>query len=741
MRSIWNFNKKHNAIVYGATIAALTMATMPVSAQLIEEIVVTAQKREQSIQDVPISITAFSSDDLAKMNATGFEDIAHHTPGLVFGNFTDLKLGGTSLRGIVASSGSAGQDPAVGYYLDEIFLGPGVGANFDLFEIERIEILRGPQGTVFGRNTIGGVINIVSKAPPSEFSGNVEVEFGDYDHTRLRGVVGGPIVEGKFNASLSAMLFEHGGYTENVFLGEDVDDTERYGFRLALDFTPTDSLQISLNADYQNVEQHSKNFEVLSYNPAGLVTATLIANSLPLNTNPEDRRIYSNLLSEETLEAKGVSLKIVKSFDGIDLISVTGYRTHEYYNIGDTDVSPLDWAYDGDPEDVSRTSQEIRLASTGDQRFDWIVGGYYFHQDTDNLSFVTLGSDLSFALTGDPALLDGLTVGSSAQMEVDSYALFANVSMDMTERLELAIGGRYTIEEKSITYNQSDPLFLLGGTVVDLKDADDWNAFTPTLSLKYRWSDDVMSYLTISRGFKSGGYNDALGDATGISFDPETLWNYEAGFKSTLAGGRVTVNGAVYYMEWKDIQTSSDNPATPLVYDPITSNAGAAHSQGIELEFVAFITDDLRLSGFASFNETEFDEGTIPAAPPAIPKMLTKVPNAPEHQIGATLEYSTTLSSDYDLTLIGDLVHQGTNYLGLDTSDPDTEVDPYLLVNARVMIASSENGWAVSLWGKNLTDEVYRTRLFDLFTNPLVGQKFSVLGQPRTFGIELRMDF
>lgn len=708
---------------------------------VIEEIIVTAQKREQSIQDVPVAVTAFSSDDLLKMNATGIEDIARNTPGLNYGNFTDLKLAGTSLRGITANSGSAGQDPAVGYYLDEIFLGPGVGANFDLFEVERIEVLRGPQGTMFGRNTIGGVINIVSKAAPSEFSGNFILGLGNYEQLRLRGMIGGPIVKDKLNASLSFMSYEHDGYTKNLYIDKQVDNTDRYGFRLALDYTPSDSLRILFNADYQDIEQNSKNFETLSYNPAGYPTQLLAAYGLPTNDDSTDRRMYSNILSEETLKAKGASLKITKSFDGFDLISVSGYRSHEYYNIGDTEVSVLDWVYDGDPEDVTRMSQELRFASSGDNRVNWIVGGYYYYQETDNQSFLLLGKDISAALTGDPDALNGIMTGSHAYMEVDSYALFANASLDLTERLELTVGGRYTIDEKSILYSQVDPLYLLGGPVSGLEDDDDWDAFTPTVSMKYDWSDSVMSYATISRGFKSGGYNDALGDANGISFGPESLWNYEIGFKSVLMGGRAIVNVAAYYMDWEDIQMSEDNPATPMAYDPVTSNAGSAHSQGIELEVVAYLTDNFQLSGFASFNESEFDEGTIPAAPPAVPQPLTKIPYAPDYQWGMTAEYNKQVTGDYAVTLIGNLFKQGTNYLGLDTTDPDTKVSPYLLVNARATIANSGNGWSVSLWAKNVTDKTYRTRLLDFYDNVLNGQKLLVLGQPRTFGIEFMKEF
>lgn len=705
-------------------------------------IIVTAQKREESVQEVPISITVFGQDDLDKFDVVDIQDFAVRTPGLTFGGFSDLKLSPTVIRGVNAATGSAGADPSVGYYLDEVFLGPGAGAALDLFDVERIEVLRGPQGTVFGRNTIGGVIHIVTKRPEQEFTASLEGEYGNFDHVRVRGRIAGPIAPGVLSGAVSGLFFEREGFTENRFLGEDGDDTLRRALSASLDFTPSDVFKVEFNADYTNIRQRSKNFETYELNPAGLIAFLSPINGVPINDNPSDRIIFSDFLSRERLESWGGSVRALVDLGNVELVSVTGYRKHDYFNIGDTDVSPLDIGLDGDPENVSRFSQEIRLASTGDDRFQWLLGGYYLDQSTDNQSFIELGRDLSLVLTMDPNALDGLRAGSSAQLETDSYAVFGNASYAFSDQFDVTVGGRFTYEEKSIVYNQDDPLFLLGGTIVDLTAADDWSAFTPSFTLRYRWAEkDILNYITISRGFKSGGFNDALGDVTGISFDPEFLWNYEAGLKSTWWDNRVFLNASVFYMLWRDIQLRADDPTTPAAFDPITLNAGKAHSFGAEVEYSARFTDAFSVDGFFTYLDAEFDEGVVPAPPPATPTPLNKLPRAPNYTIGFGAEYKTPIGNGIELLLRGDLIHEGESFLTIVTADPDSRVAPHTILNGRIALAHDENGWQIAFWAKNITNEIYRVRSFDLFDNPLVGAEFSVLNAPRTYGVELRKDF
>lgn len=240
--------------------------------------------------------------------------------------------------------------------------------------------------------------------------------------------------------------------------------------------------------------------------------------------------------------------------------------------------------------------------------------------------------------------------------------------------------------------------------------------------------------MTASKGFKSGGFNDALGDANGIGFAPETLWNYEAGVKSTLFDRRVVLNAALYYMKWDNIQLSQDNPATPA-FDPIILNGGAAHSQGVEVELTARPIPALEIGANLSVQQAEYDDGVLPSGEP-----LRKLPFAPDYSGMISADYRIPLEGVGELSLFGEYQLRGRSYL-TNNNDPDGRVGPYGLLNLRVSLASEDGRWRLSLWGKNLTDEIYKQRLFDLANQDQIGQKFIVLGEPRTYGVELKVTY
>lgn len=709
----------------------------------LEEVVVTAQKRVESLQDVPISVSAMSGDQMDKLGINGIQDIAARTPGLKFGNYSDIKLSPTALRGIsTIDATSAGKDPAIGYYLDEVFLGVGASASLEFFDIERIEVLRGPQGTLFGRNSVGGLINITTRKPTDVFEGNFSVDVGDYNLLHTKGSVNVPVIDNELSARLSVSYRERDGYTDNGFLGIDGDDAKSANYRGVVSYTPTDTSEYVFRVDYRDIKQHPKLYETLSYDPASLI---LLAGQgdlpgfgqIQLNTDPDDRVVFSDIKSLEELEGWGVSLNSSVGLSGADFVSVTSYREHDYYNVGDTDMSPLDILTDGDPESVWRFSQEFRLSSNTGQSLSWIAGLYYFRQHTENEAFVTVGDDLSVLVVGDTSL-GGLKTGSDAVMDLSSYAIFGSATYDVSEQLSLTLGGRYTFEEKELDYSQFDPIELLGGTA-SLIAKDDWSEFTPSVSARYFASEDIMAYATISKGYKSGGYNDSLGEATGISFDPEFLWNYEIGFKSTLLAGRMVINGAVFYMEWDDIQIQADDPNT-AVFDPRTSNAGSAVSQGVELEFKYRPSEALTLGVAGTVLDAEFNEGTLPTGPGEPAQVLSKMERAPEYNLNVTADYTLPIGEWGSLTFTGEVLTQGDMYLTLDNSD-EGKVNSFSVLNGQIMLTSKDYAWSLTLWGRNLTDKTYKERLFDLSSLEFVGQKLVSYAAPRTYGLRLNYSF
>lgn len=708
--------------------AVAQVADEPANPAGVEEIVVTARKKAERLQDAPISITAFSADAMARTGVQTIADVARKTPGLQYGDYGDLKLSPTSLRGIVGGSGTAGSDPAVGYYVDDVFVGQGAGANLDLYDIERVEILRGPQGTLYGRNTIGGVIAITTKRPSETFEGSVQLDLGNYDAVRLAGSLSGPIVPGAVYAKLAVIRDRRDGFEYNELLDRRVNNDNDWSVRGQLRFDIAPATDLLITADYRRADNQPLVFETLSYTEGSSLTRLLAERGLARNAKPFDRVVQSDIVTRETLDAYGVAATFRTRIGAVGVTNILSYRKHDYYSRTDTDRSPLEMIYDGDPEKVWRVSEELRFdVTTGP--IDWLFGLYYFKQSTDNQSFTEIGRDLADLFEAPE--LAGIVAGSTGKLKTTSKAAFVSATWKLSDRLDVTLGGRYTHDSKTIDYIQNDPAGILGGDA-DIDAKGGWGQFTPNANVRYRFTPDLLGYVTVSKGFKSGGFNDGLGEANGISFDPETLWNYEAGLKASLFDRRLIANAAVYYMKWDNIQIAQDNPATP-VFDPITLNGGAAHSKGIELEITARPTERLQLQANMSVQEAVYEAGTLSTG-----LKLDRIPLAPS--------FTGLISADYriplgwgSLSLFGEYTRRGSMYLNADNS-PEAHVS-YGLFNARITLAGNDQRWSVALWGKNLTNRTYKQRLFDLSDQDFIAQKFIVLGAPRTFGVSTQFKF
>jgi len=708
---------------------ALSAETDLAETQGLEEIVVTATKRTESIQDVPISITAVSSAQMKRLGVSNLTDVSLRVPGLNYTAMGDLKFSPTSLRGVYGGAGSAGADPAVGTYVDEVFTSQGAGNTFDLFDIERVEVLRGPQGTLFGRNTIGGVINIVTRRPTESFTADSELTYGDRNYVRVGALVSGPLGSDRLLGKISMTYNDRDGRARNVTLNRDVNDQNNWATRGQLLFRFDDDTELLLTGDYTKVDQNTINYDTLRYNEAATLTQAVDLFGYPRNASAFDRKVYGDQLNVETLDMWGAALNLNTKVGGVGVTAIASYRTHDFYNRADTDRSPVASLYDGDPEKVDRYSGEVRFDWTTDA-VKWLAGVYFYNQDSTNLSFIEVGRDLA-TLLGAPSLA-GFQAGSDAAMTSRSYAGFASLTWPVSERVVLTAGGRYTNERKTIDYVQSDPLGLLGGDVA-LASEDSWSQFTPNFTAQFRWTENLMAYATISQGFKSGGFNDALGDSTNLSFNPEKLWNYEVGLKAELADRRLVLNAAAYFMDWQSIQIRVDNPGTPA-YDPVILNAGAAHSTGFEADLEALPTDNLRLGASISVVSAKYDEGTLPTGEP-----LRTIPYAPTYSGNLYAEYRIP-SAKGDWVVLGEANLRGNAFLTQD-NQPDGKQRAYELYNARIGYEAQDGKWSVFLWGKNLTDTKVVQRLFDLFGVGVVGQKFVELNDPLSYGLTVRFRY
>lgn len=696
----------------------------------IDDVVVTARKRSETVQETPISVTAMTAEAMDRAGVQTVADLARRTPGFQYGDYGDLKLSPTALRGVVGSSGSAGADPAVGYYVDEVFVGQGAGANLNLYDIARVEVLRGPQGTLYGRNTIGGVVSITTERPSASFDASGELSVGNFGAQRYAGSISGPIIQDRVMGKLAVIRETRDGYDRNVLLDRDVNDRNEWSVRGQLLFDLGADTSLLLTAEHQEADSQPLVFETLRYNENALFTQVLDASGQPRNEDPYDRRVRSDIVTSETLDATGFAATFRTRIGGVGITNVASYREHDYFSRADTDRSPVRWLYDGDPEAVTRWSEELRADfSTGP--VDWLVGLYYYNQDSNNQSYLEVGPDFAAAF-GDPSLT-GVITGSNGRLRTTSQAVFASANWAATDQLEISVGGRYTRDEKRIHYTQNDPLSLLGGNA-DITASDAWGEFTPNANVRYRFTPDIMAYATISKGFKSGGFNDALGDADGISFGPETLWNYETGLKTRLLDRRLVLNTSLYHMKWESIQVSEDNPLT-TVYDPIILNGGAAHSQGVEIELTALASSNLELMANLSINQAEFDEGLLPNGEP-----MSHLPFAPKYTGMVAADYRIPVSGVGEFSVYAEYQMRGPSWL-TNSSDPDGRVGAHGLLNLRASLESESGRWRLTAWGKNLTDERPVQRLFDLTDQDPVGQKFIILGEPRTYGVDLRWSY
>ncbi len=698
--------------------------------QVLEEIVVTSQKRSESLQDIPASISAISGSDLDKQGIYEVSELFRGMPGLHFGNHQDMKTSETSIRGVRSESRSAGQDPAVGYYLDEVFLGPGVSSSIDYFDIQQIEVLRGPQGTLFGRNTIGGAINITSRKPTDEPEGYVEIGVGNYNLFETKAAISGPIIEDKLLFRLAGSMIKRDGYGENLITGTDLENADRYSLRGSLTFTPNEKFEASFTADYRKVKQNTNALETLNYaDGSGNFLALTIGGFPGPNSDPWDRDTYGDIDPSEKLEMWGGNLRLEWELPFADLISVSGYRGHKYAGIYDTEQTAARWTYSSSPEKVWRFSEEIRLVSNQDNSLEWIVGSYFYKQYTDNQFTGLFGQELT-DFFGLPA---GFKLTSEGLQNVESYAVFANASYQISPEWSVKMGGRYTYEKKDIEYEQIDIVGLVGGSREFEADRST-GEFTPMVSVQYEPNDNSLMYALVSKGFKSGGYNDFLGDATATGFDSESLWNYELGFKGTFMEGKLIANASIFYMDWEDIQLQVDNPNTPF-FDPATRNAGTARSQGLELEITSSPTEHLQLSAGISLLDAEFTDGTLPNGDP-----LREIPRAPDFTGNIQGVYTFPLSEDYKLDAMINYSIVGSHYLDISNIG-ESKVDSYNILNGHIRLYTSDDKWSLTLWGRNLTDDTHKTRSFDLISNPLTGQHLIALNAPRTYGLKFQYNF
>jgi len=715
----------------------------------VDDIVVTARRRSESLQNVPIAVSAYSANRLDELQAKDLSGIQYSTPNLYLDQ-GDASNAVIYIRGIGQNDSLAFADPSVGVYVDDVFVARTQAAFLDVFDVERVEVLRGPQGTLYGRNTIGGAIKFVSKRPPKQLDGYLEAGYGNFNALSLKGRVGGPIAGDVLRGNIAFAFDRRDGYNFNTFTGRRDGDVRRYAGRASLLFAPNDRLEFLLTGDVK-IDRPDTSRSPVRQTPITVATASGLT-TFPASTSPYVVDTNANGLSDQ--DGYGVSLTAnFLASDSITLSSITAYRAFNFDLNLDTDGSRaavLDILL---RQRESQFSQELRLNFDNHAGITFTGGLYYFHDRDDTFSGF---DDRAATIFGFPVTAFGFPPSALADtiQVTNSYAAFADATYAITSTLTIEAGLRYTSEDRSsrrdfenyfgptVSVITSEPPFMAGTGVLGtpISGKVKFGAWTPKATLSFKPNNDLLIYATVARGFKAGGFDGRASTNFGFTpFRPEYVWSYEGGTKTSWLGGRLIANAAIFYNDYTDIQVTSfgADPVTGVFVSRFT-NAAKARTYGAELELLAQPTRQLSLEGSVGYLNARYDTFNI-----LVGGVVTDVSN---RALVNSPRWNVSLGASYKLPLGGALT--GTLHIdGAYRSRVATEITDspllaqsgYALLNGFVEVGTADGTWQLRAGVKNLTNRAVRTQGFNLADFP--GVQVNFFGAPRTYDLRLSYRF
>ncbi len=761
------------------------MALSTVSAAEIEEIVVTAEKREATLQETPIAVTAVTRDNIETRNLDDFAQVQFVAPALVFSEIADMAQ--ITMRGVGVDISQIDAEPGVAMYSDNVYRGGLVSSSSLLFDLERIEVLRGPQGTLFGRNSTGGALNVITRLPGEEAAFDASVIYGDYDRARVELSGDIPISPGTFALRGAIAHDTRDGYADNNFNGREEDDAESTFAKLAAVISATDSLDITLRGEYTDSTIGGPPFIKTDENP---VPPLLLSTSNPggilslpgscgpvscvdafgLDLSPpgvgsdDPRELFSDGRTKFERESYGLSVTIDADLsDSITLKSITSYfdmeQTGDQTNNDGVDITFLTDRFE---QESSEWSQEFTLSGSTDN-FEWIGGLYYYDADMKGAFLFDLPAlqatfEAVFGIfDGGPPLppgslaffgprLDGSTSPSpfldfAAETELTSIAVYGQGTYSFTDRLRGTFGLRWTEDEKDVTQTVANNIG--GDACRNLKLDDSWDEITGKIGLDMDVGENTLLYGSVSTGFKSGGFN---GGQCNNPYEPETLTSYEVGAKSRFLDNTLQLNVTAFFYDYEDLQARLFiNNAS------IVENATDAETYGVELEWLWLASQNFRIDGSISVLESEFKD--FLSTDPLFPQVGTDCDamglsclqdlsgndllRAPDLKATVTAEYDIALGDAGMLTLRGEYSFTDEMYHTVFNNDFARQ-DDYSLTNARVIwtpAGGNMEGFKFIAFVENISDEEY---IMIHAPNATTGGTISQFGPPRTWGVQVR---
>ena len=757
----------------------VTTYIVPASAQqdraALEEIIVTAQKREEGLQETPISVSAFTESAIERLGVTNIQQVAEFAPNVVF-DFTAPISGasnaaGVFIRGIGQSDFALTTEAGVGTYVDGVYMSRSIGGVLDVLDISRIEILRGPQGTLFGRNSIGGAINITSRAPGEEFGGSVQISVGQHGRVHLRGVVDLPISE-TLSLRLAGSSKDRDGYVQTVNPadpsdpGVDLGNENRQAFRASAVWAASDRVTASLTADYSRVRENNAasilrgttGFPNPLEGPVAFIYNVFGAPATNLPGFSDSQYSDANFVTGDlktsfatgpngsSIDAWGVSLTIDwAASEAFNLKSITAYRATDGFFNRDADGSPINLTHTSNFDYEHRQfSQELQ--ATGDMaegKLRYVAGLYFFSENGSDPLIVPLSDAF------------GTVVLEDVEIDNKSFAAYLQATYDITSRLALTAGVRYTEDKKEFFTNQylevgtagpMNPFLLFApvGLQIPLVPPNsfveaDYSDVSPRFSIEYQARDNLLAYASYTQGFKSGGFNlrYVVPREAVLPFDPESVDSVEIGFKYETTDRRLRLNGAGFYTDYNGIQVT--------VFEglgaPVTLNSGDAEIWGAELELAALFAENLQLSLSVGYTNAEYTELRTNSAFLLTPEqeitLDSKLPNAPEWQTTLAVDYSIPAAGSasfdlhFDWSYTDDLANDAQNSRFLNQAG-------YHLLNTGVTYNAPSGNWSLRFFIDNLTNQRY---IVSGDSNFGIGFHEASYNRPREWYLALKAEF
>ena len=698
----------------------------------LREVTVTAAKiGATNLQKTPLAITVYTSSQLNQNLDLNITDIASSTPSMQVSAVGPNAV--IAIRGIGSNNVYAGSDPDVTMQIDGVYIGRPFAQYADFLDVKRVEVLRGPQGTLYGRNAVGGTINVITRTPTDTFAAQEVFTAGNYGLLQEQGYVSGPLRPGSMQGSLAVDYTYHNNYEQNIVSGAQsgVYDANHGGLRGQVRYEPSDAVVLTTRADWSYLNENAQSYDhlVVPY-PADTLGATIIGDYSRVAINSPQYLYQHDGGVSETVD--------VAISDQLRLKSISAYRQNSYSFVDDSDDTPLTINFARQVETERQITQEIDM--NGRYRRFTGVGGFFLLYESED-AFVNV--------VVPPSLVETATVPN---VWTRSGAVFAQGTYDLTPQLKLTVGGRYTRESKSFrgsfqSYFLAADLSRLSsrpGFPINFYTSPDFDAFTPKIGLQWQATPSAMLYVSATSGYKSGGENFAATSLANSTFAPEHIWAYEVGGKTEWFDDRLRLNLDGFYYDYRDLQVQIGISAG----NSTIRNAATATDKGLEAEIAAQVTPAFQLNGELSWLDarySKFPGATVPSGLIGIlmdsPRYdpVTKTYDASGDYLNYAPKFSGSFGGQYNwhLKASGELfVRADASYQSREYFDPSNAPvltqGAYGVVNGFLGFKSSSGSWMFELWGKNLTNRQY---LIAMVANSV--EPSGVAAAPRTYGLRV----